>query len=113
MKTLVYLSAAASLFTLAGCQNATPAQRNAAIGTAVGAAAGAAVAGDEATGALVGGALGAGVGYYTGCRQQGGCFVGGEEVQSERRYDRRADRYYFVDPDTGNTYWANGDLRTR
>ena len=113
MKTLIYLSAAASALTLTACQNASAPQRNAAIGTAVGAAAGAAVAGDEATGALVGGALGAGAGYYTGCRQQGGCYIGGNEVQSERRYDQRADRYYFTDPDTGRTYWANGDLRSR
>jgi len=113
MKTLVYVSAAASALMLTACQNASPAQRNAAIGTAVGAAAGAAVAGDETTGALVGGALGAGVGYYTGCRQQGGCFVGGEEVNANRQYDARADRYFFVDPQTGDTYWANGDIRTR
>lgn len=113
MKTLIYMSAAASALTLTACQNASAPQRNAAIGTAVGAAAGAAVAGDEATGALVGGAVGAAAGYYTGCRQQGGCFVGGEQVEAEQRYDQRADRYYFVDPNTGNTYWENGDLRSR
>ena len=26
-------------------------------------------------------------------------------------YDRRADRYYYVDRRSGRTYWANGDYR--
>jgi len=99
----------------AGCQNMTPAQRNAAIGTGVGAAAGAAVANDDATGALIGGAIGAAAGYYTGCRQQGGCYVGGDRVASndDRYYDQSTGRYYYVDERTGATYWANGEVRTR
>lgn len=113
-KTAIIAISAASL-TAAGCQSMTPAQRNAAIGTGVGAAAGAAVAGDETTGALVGGALGAAAGYYTGCRQQGGCYIGGDQVASydERRYDQSAGRYYYEDPNSGTTYWSNGDVRTQ
>ena len=112
LKTLTMVTAATAMLGTAGCQNLSPSQRNAAIGTAVGAAAGSAVAGDETTGALIGGAVGAAAGYYTGCRQQGGCFIGGEQVTNDRRCDAQADRYYFVDPDTGDTYWANGDPRT-
>ncbi|WP_143435239.1 YajG family lipoprotein [Henriciella aquimarina] len=33
--------------------------------------------------------------------------------RGERYYDERARRYYYYDPRTGNTYWENGDLRTR
>lgn len=115
-KTHIAIAAtSAAALVAAGCQNLSPAQRNAAIGTGVGAAAGAAVAGDETTGALVGGALGAAVGAYTGCRQQGGCYVGGDRVAStdDRYYDQSAGRYYYVDERTGNTYWANGEVRTR
>ena len=64
-------------------------------------------------GALIGGALGAAVGYYTGCQEQGGCFVGGKQVagRDDLVYDNRERRYYYVDRGTGRTYWENGDLR--
>jgi hypothetical protein len=106
---------ASSALMMASCANQglSPAQRNAGIGTAAGAAVGAAVAEDETTGAVIGGLAGAAIGAYTGCRQQGGCFVGGREVEAERQYDRTEDRYYFYDQASGNTYYANGDLRTR
>jgi hypothetical protein len=94
------------------CEDMTPAQRNAAIGGGVGATAGALVSGNKATGALVGGALGAGVGWFTGCRQQGGCFVGGRQVQGGRQYDSRARAYYYTDEQTGRTYWENGQPRS-
>jgi hypothetical protein len=108
--------AAVSSLSLAACSTTdswSPSQRNAAIGGALGAAAGAAVSDDDLEGALIGGALGAAIGYYTGCRQQGGCFVGGRQVSSydDRVYDSRANRYYFVDRSTGRTYWESGELR--
>ena len=64
-------------------------------------------------GALIGGALGAAVGYYTGCQEQGGCFVGGKQVASRNDlvYDRNDRRYYYVDRNNGRTYWENGDFR--
>lgn len=31
----------------------------------------------------------------------------------ERQYDERARRYYYFDSATGNTYWVNGDFRSR
>jgi hypothetical protein len=112
MKTIAMAALAATSLAAAGCQNTPPSQRNAGIGAAAGAALGAAVSDDDTTGALAGAAIGAAAGYYTGCRQEGGCFIGGEQVADERKYDSAADRYYFVDRRTGNTYWANGDLRT-
>lgn len=100
---------------VASCANSqlNPAQRNAAIGTAAGAAIGSQVTDDETTGAVVGGLIGGAVGAYTGCRQQGGCYVGGREVNTDRQYDEATDRSYFYDPASGNTYYANGDLRSR
>jgi hypothetical protein len=101
--------------SLAACatDDLSPAERNAALGGAIGAAAGAAIADDDLTGALVGGALGAAVGYYTGCREQGGCYVGGRQVasRSDLRWDSNDRRYYYVDRSNGRTYWENGDLR--
>lgn len=94
-----------------GFNDLDPSQRNALIGGAVGAAAGAALADDDATGALLGGAIGAAAGYYTGCQQQGGCFVGGRQVQSDLYYDQAARRRYYVDPQTGRSYWENGEFR--
>jgi hypothetical protein len=110
------LCAAVASLSLAACSttdNWDPSQRNAAIGGALGAAAGAALSDNDLEGALIGGALGAAVGYYTGCQQQGGCFVGGKQVasRSDLIYDQNDRRYYYVDRNTGRTYWENGDFR--
>jgi hypothetical protein len=107
--------AAISSLSLAACQTDewSPAERNAAIGAGLGAVAGAAISDDDTEGALIGGALGAAIGYYTGCREQGGCFVGGKQVadRSDLVYDRNQRRYYYVDRSNGRTYWENGDFR--
>jgi hypothetical protein len=111
---MVFCAGVASL-SLAACETDgwSPAQRNAAIGAGLGAAAGAAVSDNDTEGALIGGALGAAIGYYTGCREQGGCFVGGKQVasRSDLIYDRNDRRYYYVDRSTGRTYWENGEFR--
>ncbi len=111
------LTVSAAALTMAACSSSGLPERNAVIGGALGAAAGAAIgnntgSGDAATGALIGGAVGAAAGAYTGCQQQGGCFVGGRRVQSELQYDQYARRYYYVDPQTGRTYWQNGEPRS-
>lgn len=108
------IGAAIASLSLAACQTEpSPVERNAAIGGALGALAGAAIADDDLQGAVIGGALGAAVGAYTGCREQGGCFVGGKQVagNNDLRYDRRADRYYYVDRNSGRTYWQDGQYR--
>jgi hypothetical protein len=71
------------------------------------------IADNDLEGALIGGALGAAVGYYTGCREQGGCFVGGKQVasRSDLQYDRNDRRYFYVDRASGRTYWENGEFR--
>jgi hypothetical protein len=52
-------------------------------------------------------------GYYTGCRAQAGCFVGGKRVSGRDAlaFDNQLGRYYFIDPETRKTYWENGQLR--
>lgn len=108
------LIALAAGLSLAACQTEpTPVQRNAAIGAGIGALAGAAIAENDTQGAVIGGLLGGAIGAYTGCREQGGCYVGGNQVarREDLRYDSRAGRYYYVDPATGRTYWQDGDYR--
>ena len=95
-----------------GYYNQSPATQRALGGAAIGAAAGAAGGailageGDDLEGALVGGALGAalgaGVGAATAPQNRGG----------QQYYDQRAGRYYTVDPQTGRTYWENGQIRS-
>lgn len=36
-----------------------------------------------------------------------------DRARSERYWDERARRYYYIDQRTGNTYWENGDFRSR
>ena len=108
--------AAISSLSLAACSSMDslyPSQRNAVIGGGLGALAGAAISDDDVSGALIGGALGAAVGYYTGCQEQGGCFVGGKQVanRSDLVYDQNRRRYYYVDRNSGRTYWENGEVR--
>ncbi len=108
--------AAISSLSLAACSSMDdldPSQRNAVIGGGLGALAGAAVSDDDVSGALIGGALGAAVGYYTGCQEQGGCFVGGKQVasRSDLVYDQNNRRYFYVDRNSGRTYWENGEVR--
>ncbi|MEQ8432706.1 MAG: glycine zipper domain-containing protein [Oceanicaulis sp.] len=112
--TLAALSASALLAGCAGYENTT---RDAAVGGAVGAAAGAAigeVAGGEAgTGALVGGAVGAAAGAARGCQRDNVCpWNRNNEAHSDLRYDRSAQRSYYVNQGDGCTYWQNGQFRS-
>ena len=35
-----------------------------------------------------------------------------EPRNNDRRYDPSADRYYYVDPQYGDTWWENGEFRS-
>ena len=51
--------------------------------------------------------------FVRGCQEQGGCFVGGKQVasRSDLVYDQNGRRYYYVDRNSGRTYWENGEFR--
>jgi uncharacterized protein YcfJ len=103
---------------LAACTTTGNVERNAAGGAALGALAGAAIGnntgdGDAETGAIVGGALGAAAGAYRGYSQDQRAQGAQQAMQGQRYYDQRVGRYYYVDPQTGSTYWDDGSLRTR
>lgn len=107
-----------SALALTACAN-NSAVRGAGIGAAAGAAAGAIIgnnvgSGDAETGALIGGAIGAAGGAYAGCQRDGGCgWERNNANHSDLQYDNTAQRYYYTDLRTGDTYWQNGTPRTR
>jgi hypothetical protein len=83
----------------------SPSERNAATGAGIGAIAGAVVgedAGSAALGALAGGAIG----WYLGCREEGRC---GNVSNRRQAYDARTGRYYFRDPQSGQSFYENGE----
>ncbi|MCQ8186418.1 hypothetical protein [Parvularcula maris] len=50
---------------------------------------------------------------FIGCLDENRlCYVFGSEVDAELRFEPQSGRYWFLDPDSGNTYFFNGDLRT-
>ncbi|MEX6633659.1 YMGG-like glycine zipper-containing protein [Hyphococcus lacteus] len=114
MKLLIS-AAASSLMMVSACTSSGTAERNAAYGAAAGAAAGAVagevIAGKPGQGAAIGAGVGAVGGAIAGCSRADDCF-GRARDNGERRYDNYADRYYYVDPRTGDTWWQNGEFRS-
>lgn len=114
MKTLLMPISAAGMM-LAACTSSGTAERNALYGAAAGAAAGAiageVIAGSPGKGALIGAGVGVVGGAIVGCARADDCF-GRARDNNDRRRDENADRYYFVDPDTRDTWWENGEFRS-
>lgn len=100
---------------LSACTASGTAERGAlggaAAGAALGAIAGQVIAGRPGAGAAAGAAIGALGGAAVGCQQARDCF-GRARDYNDRRYDDYVDRYYYVDPETGDTYWDNGEFRS-
>ena len=110
MKMMVIGAAALSL-AAAGCQSTGEgALYGAAIGAAGGAVAGEIFAGRPGKGAAYGALVGAALGAYEGCSRAGTCF-GRARDHGRRRYDDRDGRYYYEDPEYGDTYWEDGSFR--
>jgi hypothetical protein len=50
---------------------------------------------------------------FIGCLEENQlCYVFGSEIETELRFEPQSGRYWFLDPESGNTYFFNGDLRT-
>lgn len=50
---------------------------------------------------------------FTGCNEAAvTCFVGGETVAAAMRFEPQTGRFWFLDPGSGNTFYADGELRT-
>lgn len=101
---------------IAACAT-TPAVRGGATGAAVGGVGGAVIGnqmGNTAAGAAIGAVGGAAVGAAIACNQQGGCQHNPNSGRhSALNYDQHSGRYWYTDLQTGNTYWQNGEPRTR
>jgi hypothetical protein len=122
---LVMITAAGLALALGACTSTGNTERGALGGAALGAAAGAIIgnntgSGDAATGAaigaLAGGVGGAAVGHERdkteAARQGDGQYYADRGPNGEELiFDRRANRYYYVDRRDGRTYWANGQYR--
>ncbi|MEM9706472.1 MAG: YMGG-like glycine zipper-containing protein [Pseudomonadota bacterium] len=106
--------AACGAMAVSACTASGTAERGAVGGALAGAAAGAVlgqvISGRPGQGAAAGAALGALGGATLGCTQAKDCF-GRAQQANDRRFDRYAERYYYVDPQTGDSYWENGDFR--
>lgn len=107
--------AASGLLLVGACTASGTAERNAIYGAGAGAAAGAVagevLAGKPGKGAAAGAAIGALGGAIVGCERARDCF-GRARDSGDRHYDDYADRYYYVDPRTGDTWWENGEFRS-
>ncbi|MFQ5563859.1 MAG: hypothetical protein ACE5FO_09865 [Parvularculaceae bacterium] len=113
MKNMIIASAAMAL-AAAGCTSTGTTGESALYGAAAGAAAGAVAgeifAGRPGKGAAYGALVGAALGAYEGCSRAGTCF-GRARDHGYRRYDRYEGRYYYEDPEYGDTYWEDGSFR--
>lgn len=119
------LTVACSALALVACTSTGNVERNAGAGAVLGGVIGAAVGnnigdGDAKTGAAIGAVLGGAAGAARGANQDRNGEIRSIDnrrydapANDERYYDRNADRYYTVDPRTGDTYWTNGQLRSR
>ena len=72
--------------------------------------AGEVIAGKPGRGAAYGAAIGAVGGAIVGCERSNECW--NRARNNDRRYDPSADRYYYVDPQYGDTWWENGEFRS-
>lgn len=109
------VASASGLLLISACTESGTAERHGLYGAAAGAAAGAVagqvISGRPGVGAAIGAGVGAAAGAAHGCGKAHDCF-GRARDHDDRRFDRRADRYYYVDPETGDTYWENGEFRS-
>jgi len=121
LKRMTLTAATIGLISLSACTTTGNTERGAAIGAAAGAVAGAVIgnntgSGDASTGAAIGAVIGGAGGAYAGSQKDK---TAGEPTRirqsaegQELIYERQAGRYYFVDRNTGRTYWQDGAIRS-
>lgn len=50
---------------------------------------------------------------FTGCYEEAlACFVSGSQVDVAVRYEPQSGRFWFLDPNSGDTFYADGSIRT-
>lgn len=115
MKSIII--AASALAALAGtaCTSSGNTERGAATGALLGGVAGAIIgnntgSGNAGQGAAIGAATGAIAGGVVGSQKDRDTQEAGPRGE-QLVYDSYARRYYYVDRNSGRTYWSNGDYR--
>ena len=121
MRLLTTLLVSVSFASLTACTTTGNTEKGALIGATAGAVVGAIIgnntgSGDAETGAAIGAVVGGAGGAYAGSQKDKQM---GEPTRLKQAadgqklyYDQAEDRYFFVDEDTGRTYWQNGSIRT-
>lgn len=115
MKRLsIALLTGAMALGMTACTSTGNMERNAAVGATAGAVAGAIIGnnvgdGDAKTGAAIGAVVGGAGGAYAGYKMDQ---QKTQQYGKNMYYDQRANRYFYVDQQTGSTYWENGDFRS-
>lgn len=116
MKAMIIAAGALAALGAAACTSSGNTERGALGGALLGAGAGAIIgnntgSGDAGQGAAIGAATGAIAGGVAGAasdrNHQADTGPRGEPLI----YDNYARRYYYVDRNSGRTYWSNGDYR--
>jgi len=116
MKTLIIAAGALAALGAAACTSSGNTERGAVGGALLGAAAGAVIgnntgSGDAGQGAAIGAATGAIAGGVVGSQQDRNTAPQAGPHGEPLVYDNYTRRYYYVDRNTGRTYWSNGDYR--
>ena len=118
MKTFIIAAGALVALGAAACTSSGNTERGAVTGALLGGVAGAVIgnntgSGDAGQGAAIGAATGAIAGGVIGSQKDND---NNRSVDTGPRgepliYDNYARRYYYVDRNSGRTYWANGEYR--
>ncbi len=116
MKPFIIAAGALAVLGAAACTSTGNTERGAVGGALLGAAAGAVIgnntgSGDAGQGAAIGAATGAIAGGVVGSQQDRNTSPETGPRGEPLIYDSYARRYYYVDRNSGRTYWANGDYR--
>ena len=115
MKTIIIAASAIAALGAAACTSTGNTERGAVGGALLGGVAGAVIgnntgSGDAGQGAAIGAATGAIAGGVVGSQQDRNSPQAGPRGEP-LVYDSYARRYYYVDRNSGRTYWSNGDYR--
>lgn len=116
MKMLIIATGALFALGATACTSTGNTERGALGGALLGGAAGAIIgnntgSGDAGQGAAIGAATGAIAGGVVGNSQDRNTQAQTGPRGEPLIYDNYARRYYYVDRNSGRTYWANGEYR--
>lgn len=116
MKAMIIAAGTLAALGAAACTSSGNTERGAVTGALLGGAAGAIIgnntgSGDAGQGAAIGAATGAIAGGVAGSQSDRNTSAQTGPRGEPLIYDSYARRYYYVDRNSGRTYWSNGEYR--